>query len=194
MTGEGTIISGKNVTVEADGAYRNSGTIASRKATVIRADSIENRGTVSGNAVSASASKDLNNLGGLIQGNAVALSAGRDLNLVSTTSSATAKSGSATGIDRVSTINAGTLHAAAGRDLNANAAVIATTGDAALTANNDVNLNAIRQSSRDAVKWDARNHAEHSASSDTGTQIAAGGNLSICLLYTSDAADDLTKV
>lgn len=179
VTGEGTIISGKNVTVEADGAYRNSGTIASRKATVIRADSIENRGTVSGNAVSASASKDLNNLGGLIQGNAVALSAGRDLNLVSTTSSATAKSGSATGIDRVSTINAGTLHAAAGRDLNANAAVIATTGDAALTANNDVNLNAIRQSSRDAVKWDARNHAEHSASSDTGTQIAAGGNLSI---------------
>ncbi|WP_175817892.1 hemagglutinin repeat-containing protein [Burkholderia diffusa] len=179
VTGEGTIISGKNVTVDADGAYKNSGTIASRNVTIIHADSIDNSGTVSGGTVLASANQDLNNLGGLIQGNTVALSAGRDLNLTSTTSSAKAANGSATGIDRVSTVNAGTLQATAGRDLNANAAVIATTGDAVLAANNDVNLNALRQSSQDAVKWDARNHAEHSASSDTGTQIATGGNLAI---------------
>ncbi|QQJ96021.1 hemagglutinin repeat-containing protein [Burkholderia ambifaria] len=179
VTGEGTIISGKNVTVNADGAYKNSGTIASRNVTIIRADSIDNSGTVAGGTVLASASKDLNNLGGLIQGNTVALSAGHDLNLTTTTSSATAKNGSATGIDRVSTINAGTLQAVAGHDLNANAAAIATTGDAVLAATNDVNLNAVRQSSQDAVKWDDRNHAEHSASSDTGTQIAAGGNLAI---------------
>ncbi|PHP87643.1 hypothetical protein CFB52_024905 [Burkholderia sp. AU18528] len=57
--------------------------------------------------------------------------------------------------------------------------MIATTGDAVLAANNDANLNAVRQSSQDAVKWDARNHAEHSASIDTGTQIATGGNLAI---------------
>ncbi|WP_236655080.1 hemagglutinin repeat-containing protein [Burkholderia pyrrocinia] len=179
VTGEGTIVSGKNVTVDAAGAYKNSGTIASRNVTVIRADSIDNSGTVSGGTVLASANQDLNNLGGLIQGNAVALSAGRDLNLTSTTSSATAKSGSATGIDRVSVINAGALQAVAGRDLNANAAAIATTGGAVLAANNDVNLNAVRQSSQDAVKWDDRNHAEHSASIDTGTQIASGGNLAI---------------
>ncbi|WP_082725448.1 MULTISPECIES: hemagglutinin repeat-containing protein [unclassified Burkholderia] len=179
VTGEGTIISGKNVTVDANGAYKNSGTIASRNVTIIHADSIDNSGTVSGGTVLASANQDLNNLGGLIQGDTVALSAGRDLNLTSTTSSAKAANGSATGIDRVSTVNAGTLQAVAGRDLNANAAVIATTGDAVLAANNDVNLNAVRQSSQDAVKWDARNHAEHSASSDTGTQIATGGNLAI---------------
>ncbi|HDR9875542.1 TPA: filamentous hemagglutinin N-terminal domain-containing protein [Burkholderia cenocepacia] len=179
VTGEGTIISGKNVTVDSDGAYKNSGTIASRNVTIIHADSIENRGTVAGDTVLASADKDLNNLGGLIQGNAVTLSAGRDLNLTTTTSSATTKSGSATGLDRISTINAGSLQAVAGRNLNANAAVIATTGNAVLAANNDVNLNAVRQSSQDAVKWDDRNHAEHSASSDTGTQIASGGNLAI---------------
>ncbi|WP_081086554.1 hemagglutinin repeat-containing protein [Burkholderia stagnalis] len=179
VTGEGTIISGKNVTVDANGAYKNSGTIASRNVTIIHADSIDNSGTVSGGTVLASANQDLNNLGGLIQGNTVALSAGRDLNLTTTTSSAKAANGSATGIDRVSTVNAGTLQAVAGRDLNANAAVIATTGDAVLAANNDVNLNAVRQSSQDAVKWDDRNHAEHSASSDTGTQIATGGNLAI---------------
>ncbi|MCA8239101.1 hemagglutinin repeat-containing protein [Burkholderia sp. AU32262] len=179
VTGEGTIISGKNVTVDANGAYKNSGTIASRNVTIIHADSIDNSGTVSGGTVLASANQDLNNLGGLIQGNTVALSAGRDLNLTSTTSSAKAANGSATGIDRISTVNAGTLQAVAGRDLNANAAVIATTGDAVLAANHDVNLNAVRQSSQDAVKWDARNHAEHSASIDTGTQIATGGNLAI---------------
>lgn len=179
VTGEGTILSGRNVTIEADGAYENSGTIASRNVTIIRTDSIDNRGTVSGGAVIARANQDLNNLGGLIQGNTVALSAGRDINLTSTTSSATAKNGSATGIDRVSTINAGTLQAVAGRDLNANAAVVAAAGHAVLAADNDVNLNAVRQSSRDAVKWDDRNHAEHSASIDTGTQIASGGNLAI---------------
>ncbi|WP_175689828.1 hemagglutinin repeat-containing protein [Burkholderia anthina] len=179
VTGEGTIISGKNVTVDADGAYKNSGTIASRNVTIIHADSIDNSGTVSGGTVLASANQDLNNLGGLIQGNTVALSAGRDINLTSTTRSAKAANGSATGIDRVSTVNAGTLQAVAGRDLNAHAAAIATTGDAVLAANNDVNLNAVRQSSQDAVKWDDRNHAEHSASSDTGTQIATGGNLAI---------------
>ncbi|WP_230943752.1 hypothetical protein, partial [Burkholderia anthina] len=162
VTGEGTIISGKNVTVDANGAYKNSGTIASRNVTIIHADSIDNSGTVSGGTVLASANQDLNNLGGLIQGNTVALSAGRDLNLTSTTTSAKAANGSATGIDRVSTVNAGTLQAVAGRNLNANAAVIATTGDAVLAANKDVNLNAVRQSSQDAVKWDARNHAEHS--------------------------------
>ncbi|WP_081061468.1 hemagglutinin repeat-containing protein [Burkholderia territorii] len=179
VTGEGTIVSGKNVTIDSDGAYKNAGTIASRDVTIIRADSIENRGTVTGDTVSASAKKDLHNLGGLVQGNAVALSAGRDLDLTTTTRSATTKSGSATGIDRVSTINAGTLQAVAGRDLNANAAAIATTGDAGLAAGNDVNLNAVRQSSEDAVKWDDRNHAEHSASVDTGTRIATSGNLSI---------------
>ncbi|WP_415927148.1 hemagglutinin repeat-containing protein [Burkholderia theae] len=179
VTGEGTIVAGKNVTIESDGAYKNTGTIASRNVTIIHADSIDNSGTVSGGTVLASANQDLNNLGGLIQGNTVALSAGRDLNLTSTTSSAKAANGSATGIDRVSTVNAGTLQAVAGRNLNANAAVIATTGDAVLAAENDVNLNAVRQSSQDAVKWDARNHAEHAASSDTGTQIATGGNLAI---------------
>ncbi|WP_261314218.1 hemagglutinin repeat-containing protein [Burkholderia latens] len=179
VTGEGAIISGKNVTVDADGAYKNSGTIASRNVTIIHADSIDNRGTVAGGTVVASADKDLNNLGGLIQGNTVALSAGRDINLTTTTSSATTKTGTATGIDRISTINAGMLHAAAGHDLNANAAAIATTGDAVLAANKDVNLNAVRQSSQDAIKWDDRNHAEHSASRDIGTQIATGGNLAV---------------
>ncbi|WP_232441589.1 hemagglutinin repeat-containing protein [Burkholderia ubonensis] len=179
VTGDGTIVAGKNVTVAANGAYANSGTIASRNVTVIRADSIENRGTVAGGTVLASAQQDLTNLGGLIQGNAVSLSAGRDLNLTSTTSAATAANGHATGIDRVSFVNAGQLQAQAGRDLNASAAVIAATGSTGLVAGNDVNLNAIRQSSQDAVKWDDRNRAEHSASTDTGTQIVTSGNLAI---------------
>lgn len=179
VTGEGTIIAGKNVTIDAEGRYENSGTIASRNVTIIRADTIDNHGTLSGGAVIASAAQDLNNLGGLIQGNAVVLSAGRDLNLTSTTRSATAKSGSATGIDRVSTLNAGVLQAVAGRDLNAAAAAIAATGGALLMAGNDVNLNAVRESSEDAVQWNGRNHAEHAASIDRGTVIASGGGLAI---------------
>jgi filamentous hemagglutinin len=179
VTGDGTIIAGRDVTIDANGAYENSGTIASRNVTVIRADSIENRGTIAGGSVQASAQQDLKNLGGLIQGNSVALSAGRDLSLTSTTSAARTANGETTVIDRVSAINAGAFSALAGRDLNANAAVIATTGGAVLAASRDVDLNAVRQSSRDTVKWDDRNRSERAISVDTGTQIVTGGHLAI---------------
>ncbi|WP_175912399.1 hypothetical protein [Burkholderia sp. BCC1640] len=45
--------------------------------------------------------------------------------------------------------------------MNANAAVIATTGDAVLAANNEVNLNAVRQSSQDAVSGGDTNDPEY---------------------------------
>jgi filamentous hemagglutinin len=179
VTGTGTIIAGERVDLNNDGAFANTGTITSRRVTIITADSITNKGTIAGAKVQADAKEDLNNLGGLIQGNAVSLSAGRDVNLSSTTSSETTANGSATAIDRLSTVNAGTLVVQAGRDLNTDAAQIASTGDALLTAGRDVNLNALRQSNEDYAQWRDRNRAAHSASIDTGTAITSGGSIGI---------------
>ena len=179
VTGTGSIVSGDSVALNANGALTNSGTIASRRVTVITADSITNEGAVAGASVGARAKEDLRNLGGLIQGNAVSLEAGRDVKMSSTTSSAITSNGSATAIDRLARINAGTLRVDAGRDFEADAAQIASTGDAFLSARRDANLNAIRQSSDDRVQWDQRKRASHSTSIDTGTAMTAGGEVAI---------------
>ncbi|CAN7600855.1 hemagglutinin repeat-containing protein [Trinickia sp. LjRoot230] len=179
VTGEGAVIAGKRVRIDAAGSYRNSGTIAGRTVTVITADSITNRGMVEADTVLIGAKRDFANLGGVIQGNAVALAAGRDVNLTSTTRSAEADSGTATGVDRLSTINAGTLQVQAGHDVNARAAVMTTTGDAQIVAGNDINLLAARESSEEAIRWSERNRAEHAASVDVGTRIASGAGLTM---------------
>ncbi|MGN6649994.1 two-partner secretion domain-containing protein [Trinickia sp.] len=179
VTGTGSIIAGKGVVLNNKGTLANSGTIASRTMTIVTADSITNVGVVAGQTVQAEARQDLVNLGGLIQGNTIGLSAGRDVSLASTTQSATTANGSATAIDRTSQINAGTLTVRAGRDLNADAAQVVSSGDVSLAAQRDVNLSALRERNDDHVRWDDKNRAEHSASIDIGTAIQSGGNIGI---------------
>jgi filamentous hemagglutinin len=178
VSGAGTIVAGRNVSLSAS-QLSNSGAIASRKVTLITGDTLTNRGTLSGDTVQAVATQDLNHLGGLIQGNMVSLAAGHDLNLTSTTQSTQAANGEATRLDRIATIQAGTLAATAGNDLNATAAAITASGNATLAAGHDVNLATVTQSSQDHVAWDGQNHAEHAASINTGTQIMAGGNATL---------------
>lgn len=179
VTGTGSIVAGNDVVVNNEGALKNSGTIASRGITIVTADSITNVGTVAGRSVKAEARQDLINLGGLIQGDAIELSAGRDVRLVSTTQTSTKANGSATELDRVSQINAGTLTARAGRDLDASAAQIVSSGEALLAAKRDVSLTTLRQSSEDHVRWDDKNRSNRSASIDIGTTVQSGGNLGI---------------
>lgn len=76
-------------------------------------------------------------------------------------------------------VGAGTLAVQAGRDLNTDAAQIASTGDALLAAARDVNLNAIRQSSDDHVQWDEKKRAAHSATLDSGSAVGSGGSIGI---------------
>lgn len=179
VTGTGSIISADSVVLNNKETLTNSGTMASRRATIITADSITNVGAIAGQTVRAEAKEDLKNLGGLIQGDTVQLTAGRDVNLSSTTSSATTQNGSATVIDRVASINAGKLAVQAGRDLNLDAAQIASSGDAVLLAQRDVNLAAIRERSDDHVRWDDKNRADHNASIDTATSVVSEGKIAI---------------
>ncbi|WP_205962908.1 hemagglutinin repeat-containing protein, partial [Pararobbsia silviterrae] len=178
VTGTGSVIAGKNVSIDSERLH-NSGTLASQSVTIVTADGITNSGTLAGHSVQARTVYDLNNLGGLIQGNAVALSVGGDLNLLSTTQATHDLSGNAQTLDKTSTIRAGTLDAQAGRDLNARAANIEASADATLAAAHDVHLDTVTQSSDDHVAWATRDHVERASSTDTGTRVSAGKNLTI---------------
>ncbi|UNJ28232.1 hemagglutinin repeat-containing protein [Ralstonia solanacearum] len=179
ITGGGTLMAGNNVSFQAKGDVTNSGTIASRRVTVVTGDNIVNTGTLAGKTLLAQAAQDINNLGGHIQGDQVLLSAGRDVNLTSTSTSTTNATTLGTNISQVASIAAGTLSIQAGRDANLTAAAINTSGDATITANRDVNLNALRQSSEEHINWGNQNRSDRSSYADTGTQIQSGGKLAI---------------
>ncbi|XHO07535.1 hypothetical protein ACEQUB_p00782 (plasmid) [Ralstonia syzygii] len=179
ITGGGTLMAGNNVSFQAKGDVTNSGTIASRKVTVVIGDNLVNTGTLAGKTLLAQAAQDINNLGGHIQGDQVLLSAGRDVNLTSTTASTKNATTIGTNISQVASVAAGTLSIQAGRDANLTAAAINTSGDAAITANRDVNLNALRQSSEEHVNWGNKNRSDRASYADAGTQIQSGGKLAI---------------
>ncbi|MGA4193917.1 hemagglutinin repeat-containing protein, partial [Ralstonia nicotianae] len=179
ITGGGTLMAGNNVSFQAKGDVTNSGTIASRRVTVVTGDNIVNTGTLAGKTLLAQAAQDINNLGGHIQGDQVLLSAGRDVNLTSTSTSTTNATTLGTNISQVASVAAGALSIQAGRDANLTAAAINTSGDATITANRDVNLNALRQSSEEHINWGNQNRSDHSSYADTGTQIQSGGKLAI---------------
>ncbi len=179
ITGGGTLMAGNNVSFNAKGDATNSGTIASRKVTVVTADNIVNTGTLAGSTLLAQATQDLNNLGGHIQGDQVLLAAGRDVNLTSTTVQTKNITTSGTNINQVASVDAGALSIQAGRDANLTAAAINTSGNATITANRDVNLNAARQSNEEHVVWGDKNRSDRSSYADAGTQIQTGGNLAI---------------
>ncbi|WP_275795180.1 hemagglutinin repeat-containing protein [Ralstonia syzygii] len=179
ITGGGTLMAGNNVSFQAKGDVTNSGTIASRKVTVVTGDNLVNTGTLAGKTLLAQAAQDINNLGGHIQGDQVLLAAGRDVNLASTTASTKNVTTTGTNISQVASVDAGTLGIQAGRDANLTAAAIDTSGDATITANRDVNLNALRQSSEEHVNWGNQNRADRASYADAGTQIQTGGKLAI---------------
>ncbi len=179
ITGGGTLMAGNNVSFNAKGDATNSGTIASRKVTVVTADNIVNTGTLAGSTLLAQATQDINNLGGHIQGDQVLLAAGRDINLTSTTVQTKNITTTGTNINQVASVDAGSLSIQAGRDANLTAAAVNTSGNATITANRDVNLNAVRQSNEEHVVWGDKNRSDRSSYADAGTQIQTGGNLAI---------------
>ncbi len=193
LDGSGALLAGKDIKLNLSGDLTNSGTIAGRNVMSITAENISNLGgQLSADQLSASARQDLNNLGGVIQAqSAASVTAGRDLNLITTTqSSGSAVANSAggntfaqTGIDRVAGLfvksSAGTLVASAGRDFNLAAAQVSSAGSASLSAGRDINLGTVTTSTSQSLNWDASNHLRQSSSQDVGSQVGAGGNLTM---------------
>ncbi|WP_241052890.1 hemagglutinin repeat-containing protein [Achromobacter xylosoxidans] len=180
LRGDGSLIAGRDTQISTTGDVDNSGTIGARNALVVDAQNVRNSvGTIQGKTVNLNARDDIDNLAGLLKGDGVTLTAGRDVNLTSSTQSNVRGGISNTIIDGVARVDAGTLNVQAGRDINAQAAAIAAAGDASIRAGNDINLTAAGTSYGESFSFGKKNRSEMRTTEDIGTQIAAGGNLTL---------------
>lgn len=180
LRGDGTLIAGRDTQISATGDVTNSGTLGARNALVVDAQNVRNTvGTIQGKTVNLNARNDIDNLAGLLKGDGVTLTAGRDINLTASTQSNVRGGISNTIVDGVARIDAGTLNAQAGRDVNAQAAAIVASGDASIRAGNDINLTAAGTSYGESFNFGKKNRSEMRTTEDIGTQIAAGGNLTL---------------
>lgn len=191
LQNDGALLSGDAIDLKLSNNVTNSGTIAGRNVVALTTENINNlKGRISGGDVGLAARTDINNIGGTIAAeNNLVAKAGRDVNIVSTTSTQTTAlkntQSSRTHIDRVAglyvTGGTGQLTLQVANDMNLTAAVIQnqSSGDNTLAANNNINLNTVKQSSSDHIVWDSNNFRIDSNKSDIGTQIQVEGNLGL---------------
>lgn len=180
LRGDGTLIAGRDTHIATTGDVANSGTIGARNALIVEAENVRNTvGSMQGKSVNLAARNDIDNLAGLLKGDAVSLSAGRDINLLASTQSNVRGGISNTIIGGVARIDAGTLNAQAGRDFTAQAAAIATKEDASIQAGNDINLTTADTRYGESFSFGKKNSSEMRTTEEIGTQIAAGGNLTL---------------
>ena len=180
LKADGTLIAANNVGIQTTGDVTNTGTILGRQLALVDARDINNLGgTLNGGTLVLNAKQDLNNLAGQITGGSVVGEAGRDINFTSTTATGSSKTGSMTSLAGVSSVNADDATFIAGRDLNANAASIRTTGDLGLSAERDINLGTIRVAQDEHGTLDAKNNYSRSSSADIGSEISSSGKTTV---------------
>ncbi|WP_342315751.1 hemagglutinin repeat-containing protein [Lysobacter sp. FW306-1B-D06B] len=189
LSGNGTLISADTIDLDLKGDLVNSGTIAGRTAVQLTGENLRNLGgRITGDTVALHARTDLDNIGGVIDANrALVATAGRDVNVVSTTNSWSTQIGansySNTTIDRVAglyvTNPGGTLLVAAGRDTNLTAAQVVNagaSGQTAVVAGRNVNLNTVTVGEQNNSAADADNYVRHGYTQEVGTTIHASGD------------------
>ncbi len=181
LKGDGTLMAGRNVKLEAEGDIVNSGTIGAREATVMTAGNIVNQGggLIQGSTVDLAAREDLTNLVSLIKGDNVALKAGNDIALTSTAASENFGSTWGTHVSGVARVDAGSLNMQAGRDITLTAAQVSVKDDARLQAGRDIALETLTESHGESLVLKKNNRHDLSTSSEVGSTIAAGGNLTL---------------
>jgi filamentous hemagglutinin len=156
VSGRQTLIAGNEVAFQTvQDILNRGGTIAARTGVTLRADNVRNLGgRIEGGSVRVLAQSDIDNAGGVIDANdKLVLSAGRDVVLRST--SVTTANAITTGrnIDQVASVSGKDVVLLAGRDLQADAAVIAASGDAVLAAGRDVRLGVVQEYFRQEIRW-----------------------------------------
>nr|WP_256497826.1 hemagglutinin repeat-containing protein [Herbaspirillum sp. WGmk3] len=156
VSGRQTLIAGNEVAFQTvQDILNRGGTIAARSGVTLRADNVRNLGgRIEGGSVRLLAPSDIENAGGVIDANdKLVLSAGRDVVLRST--SVTTANAITTGrnIDQVASVSGKGVVLLAGRDLQADAAVIAASGDAVLAAGRDVRLGVVQEYFRQEIRW-----------------------------------------
>ncbi|MDU4126040.1 hemagglutinin repeat-containing protein [Pantoea sp.] len=183
LTGDGALIGGGSVALNARNDITNSGAIKGRDVTQLTAQSLTNSGYISGNTVSLTARQDITNLGGVISGDKqVSLLAGRDIISQSTLRG----DGTDRWIDRPAGIYVqgtdGALTLSALNNITLAASDIGNAGEKSTTkiqAGNDLTLGTLSTQHTENDSWNSSNYRRLSQQSDAGSRITAGGALQL---------------
>ncbi|TPV40866.1 filamentous hemagglutinin N-terminal domain-containing protein [Pantoea deleyi] len=183
LTGDGALIGGGSVALNARNDITNSGTIQGRDVTQLTAQSLTNSGYISGNTVNLTARQDITNLGGTLRGDSqLTLLAGRDI----TSQSTLRGDGTDRWIDRPAGIyvqgSDGALTLSALNNITLAASDIGNAGEKSTTtiqAGNDLTLGTLSTQHSEDDSWNSSNYRRLSQQSDAGTRITAGGALEL---------------
>ena len=190
IKGDGTLISAREIKLDLTGDLNNNALIASKNLAQITADNINNTdgGRINAATLDLTARTDLNNLSGTIAGNVVSLGAGRDINIRTTTIDSKGLNTSRTDLAQMAGVTGDNITIAAGRDLTIAGAQINASGDALLAANRALAIDTVQ--TKTGLDLAVSGHIKEDTVSNTGSRIAAGGNLTIASALKQDG--DLT--
>ncbi|PRC90621.1 hemagglutinin repeat-containing protein [Solimicrobium silvestre] len=178
----GAIISASDMDLSYSGSLQNSGTLQANKNLIVNTGSITNSGNLltnkQGGQIVLAAQQDISS-SGTIQGNRVGIIAGNNINLASVTQTSTGTSGRHTGITQIASVNAEQLVMQAAQNININAANITSTGNASIVAGNNLNIGTVNIGSSFNADMGSTGHYKTSQSSDVGSTLQSGGNLTL---------------
>ncbi len=173
------VISAKNIDIKTTNDILNSGNIIAGDTAKLSAQNINNiGGKIQGSDVLLNAQNDVNNTGGsFIAKDELDIKAGNDIKFESTTRAGTTEQGSTTIIsstaDAYVTGENGKLNLEAKNDISLNAAEIASTGSAELTAGHDINLGTREISDSNHIVFDSNAYRNDRMEKEVGTTVAA---------------------
>ncbi|EAW1321983.1 filamentous hemagglutinin, partial [Salmonella enterica subsp. diarizonae] len=183
LTGDGALLGGKHVVLNARGDITNSGAIRGREVTQLTAQTLANSGYIQGNLVDLTARQDIHNTGGQLRGeSSLSLLAGRDI--VSQTTIRT--DGTDRWLDRPAGMYVqapnGRLTLSALNNITLSATDINNAGENGTTllqAGNDLRLDTVTPRHSERGDWGGGNTRDLVQQADTGTRITAAGSLAL---------------
>lgn len=155
VTGRQTLIAGNELAFQTvQDILNKGGTLAARRGVSLRADRIGNLGgRITGGDIRLAATTDIDNAGHIDAEQGLVMTAGRDIAINSTRASSANRTTTGSNINQIASVSGEQVVIAAGRDLIANAAVIAARGDASLAAGRDVSLGSVTEEFRQDIRW-----------------------------------------
>ncbi len=183
LSGDGVLLSGKEVALTARSTLRNRGTISSLDATHLVAQNLANSGAISSNSVTLQVGENIDNTGGQIRGgDSVALLAGQNLNSQTTTRT----DGTRRWTDRQAGVYVnqadGRLTLNALNNITLSGSTIENSGQdgsTLLKAGNDLRLETVNTLQTEISDFDSDNWRHLTQQTDTGSRITTQGALTL---------------
>ncbi|EHN1697446.1 hemagglutinin repeat-containing protein [Salmonella enterica subsp. enterica serovar Newport] len=183
LSGDGALLAGRSVTINAPGNVTNSGLITGRDVTKVTAQTLNNHGDIQGDRVDLRARQDINNTGGrVIAGSALSLLAGHDISSETTLRG----NGINTWTDRTAGIYVqqpgGSMTLQALGNITLTASELENTGVGGTTrllAGQDLKLNTLTTARTENHDWGRHEYLHQSGQTDTGSRLTTSGDLTL---------------